>query len=191
MQTKLKQLFRDYHNQPNELLTALSAMPIGELVRRLVEMFTAGDLRLHSPKRKKAKTLCAMGYEYDLANPWVRDWFLRAAQEKREEGYTHYSIGALLEKLRHDVARGIVHVDAFRIANDLQSYYVRQVLMRDASLCSFFEVQRTSDADALVVDGRTWSDFAKEHEAELWPEQTARKKATNNGQGELSLQETA
>jgi hypothetical protein len=187
----LKQLVRRHRRQPNELLNALSAMTPGELLRGLVELLTAGELCLHSQKRRQAKDLCAKGYAYDRANPWVPDWFLGAAQEKREEGHTHYSIGALLEKIRHDVADGIVCVDGFRIANDLQSYYVRQVLMRDSSLCSFFQVKRTSDADTLVVDGRTWTDFAKEHEAELWPEQTAKKKATNDGQVELSLQETA
>ncbi len=48
--------------------------------------------------------------------------------------------------------------------------------MRDPSLCGLFDL-KASDADALVVDGRPWSEFAKEHEAELWPERTAKKKA--------------
>jgi hypothetical protein len=166
-------------------------MTPGELGRELVELLAVGELRLHSPKRRKARNLCDKGYAYDRANPWVRDWFLRAAQEKRDEGHTRYSIGNLLEKLRHDVAHGIVQVDEFRIANDLQSYYVRQVLMRDPSLCSLFEVKRTSNADTLVVDGRSWENFAKEHKGELWPERGPKKKAVNEGQTELSLPETA
>jgi len=174
--TELKQVLRKYRRQPNEMLTALSSTPQGELLSAFVDLYTAGELRLHSRKRARRKNLCAKGYAYDRANPWVKDWFLSAAREKRDEGRTHYSIGNLLEKLRHDVAHGIVRVDDFRISNDLQSYYVRQVLMRDASLCGLFDLRRTSDADALVVDGRTWTDFAKDHEAELWPERTARKK---------------
>lgn len=165
----LKQVVRKYRWQPDELMAALAALPVGELVSGIVRLIVAGELRLHPHKRRKPKNLCARGYAYDRANPWVPDWFLNAAREKRDEGRTHYSIGNLLEKLSHDVAHGVVKVDEFRISNDLQSYYVRQVLMRDPSLCSLFELKRTSDADALVVNGRTWTDFAKEHEAELWP----------------------
>jgi hypothetical protein len=186
----LKGVLRKHRRQPNELVAALSAIAPGELVRGIVALFTGGELRLHSRKRRKAKNLCARGYAYDRANPWVPDWFLNAAREKRNEGRTHYSIGNLLEKLRHDVAHGIVRVDEFRISNDLQSYYVRQVLMRDPSLCGLFELKRTSDADALIVNGRTWTDFAKELEAELWPE-TANKKAATVEQAALPLRETA
>jgi hypothetical protein len=187
----LKRVLRKHNRQPDQLLTALSAVAPGELVRGVVGLFAAGELRLHSRKRRKSKNLCGKGYAYDRANPWVQDWFLMAAREKRDDGRTHYSIGNLLEKLRHDVAHGIVKVDEFRISNDLQSYYVRQVLMRDPTLCGLFDLRRTSDADSLVVDGRIWTDFAKEHDAELWPAHTANKKAANMGQTELSLRETA
>jgi len=190
---KLKQVLRENRRQPDALLAALWAMTHGELLGGLVELFTAGELRLHPRKRKRRtpKSLCAKGYAYDRANAWVSDWFLRAAQRKRDEGRRHYSIGNLLEKLRHDVAHGVVKVDDFRISNDLQSYYVRQVLMRDPSLCGLFDLRRESNADSLVVAGRAWSDFAKEHESELWPEQAAKKNSVSVDQAVLPLRETA
>lgn len=80
-----------------------------------------------------------------------------------------YGIGALLEKIRWDAQLGIIKTDEFRISNDFQSCYVRYVLMRDPTLCGVFKLSKTSDADPLVVDGGAWTDFAKEHEAELWP----------------------
>lgn len=187
----LKQLLRRYRCQPNELLTGLSAMTPGELVRGLVELLTAGELRLHPRKRTRTRSLVQRFDRYDRANQWVGEWFLRTAQAKRDAGCTHYAIGNLLEKLRHDAARGVIKTDGFRIANEYQSCYVRQILMRDSTLCGMFELHRTSNADTLVVDGRTWTDFAREHEAELWREQTARKNPVNDGQTELSLQETA
>ena len=171
----LKKVLRDHgRNKPSELTDALSAIPTYELVGEIVELFTAGELRIHSRKRKK--NICRKGYAYDRNNPWVPDWFLKSAQEKRDQGRTHYSIGNLLEKLRHDVAHGIVKVDGFRISNELQSYYVRQILLRDPSLCGFFSLKRFSDADLLVVDGVTWREFVQKHEAELWPECTGGKK---------------
>jgi hypothetical protein len=185
----LERILRKYRRQPNELRIALLAITPGELVRGLVELVSAGELRLHA--RKKRKNLCGQYYKLDGTNSWIKFWFLEAAREKRDEGHTHYSIGNLLEKLRHDVSKGIVKVDEFRIGNDMQSVYVRVILMLDPSLCGFFELHKHTDADALVVNGRTWTDFAREHEAELWPEQTARKQVTTAGQSELPLSQTA
>jgi hypothetical protein len=191
MHVKLKSLLCKFFNEPDALLAALSALSADELVRGVVRLFTAGELCLSPRKRRQTKNLCARGEAYDRANPWVRDWFLNAAQEKRDEGRTSYSIGNLLEKVRHDVAHGVVRVDDFRISNDLQSYYVPQVLMRDPSLCGFFKLGRRSNADALVVDDRSWLDFAHEHEAELWPEPTPKKKPARVVQAEWPLTETA
>jgi hypothetical protein len=171
----LKCVVRKHRRQPNELLTALSAMTPGEVVRGLVDLFTAGELRLHSRKRKRP--LCPRFYRYDKANPRVAGLFLRAAQAlKKEQHLERYGIGALLEQIRWDVRLGIIKTDSFRISNDFQACYARLILMRDPGLCGLFELN-PSDADALVVDGRPWSDFAKEREAELWPERAAKEKS--------------
>ncbi len=185
----LKRVLRKHRRQPDELLTALSAITPGELVRRTVELFTAGELRLHSRKRKRP--LCPRFYRYDTANPRVAGWFLAAGQSlKTEQHKERYAVRVLLERIRWDVRMGIIKTDGFRISNDFQPCYARQMLMRDPSLCGLFEL-KPSNADALVVDGRTWSDFAKEHEAELWPERTVKKNAATAGQPELPLCETA
>jgi hypothetical protein len=183
MHTNFKQLLRKYRQQPDELLTALFTVTHDELVRGVVELLTTGVLRLSA--RDGRKSLCDRYYELDGANPWIKFWFLQAARKERDAGRSHYSISILLEKLRHDVSKGIVKVDAFRIGNDMQSVYVRVILMLDPNLCGFFQLRKHTDADELVVNGRTWASFAKEHKAELWPEQTA------NKQAELPLGETA
>lgn len=189
MRTKLKLVLRKYRRQPNQLLTALSALSLPELVDGLVELVSVGELHLHL--RKRRKNLCGQYYKFDDANPWIKFWFLQAAQARRDEGHTHYSIGILLEKLRHDVSKGVVKVDEFRIGNDMQSVYVRVILMLDPSLCGFFELHKHTDADTLVVNGCTWADFAKEHKAELWPEQMTKKKSAKAARVELPLKETA
>lgn len=185
----LKSVLRKQRRNPDELLTALAArVASGELVRGIVQLFTAGELRLHSRKRKRS--LCPRFYRYDKANPHVSEWFLFAAQTlKRDDRRERYGIGALLEKIRWDVRVGIIKTDSFRISNDFQACYVRQVLMRDPRLCGLFDL-KPSNADALVVDGRTWTDFAREHESELWPGRAAKKNAAA-GQSEMPLSETA
>lgn len=170
----VKKLFREHgRHRPSELAASLASLAPGELVRGVVELFVTGELRLHS--RRKKRPLCPRFYRYDKANPPVAGWFLSAAQAlKREQHRQRYGIGALLEKIRWDVSIGVIKTDGFKICNDFQACYVRQLLMRDPSLCGLFEL-KPSAADALVVDGRIWSDFAKQHEAELWPERFAKK----------------
>jgi hypothetical protein len=190
MKTKLKQIIRKYRTQPDALPSALSAITPSELMRGIVELVTARELRLHSCNRKLP--LCLRFYRYDEENSHVGEWLLSAAQKLKEEQHRErYGMGALLEKMRWDVSFGITETESRRISNDFQPCYVRQVLMRDPSLCGLFKVSRTSSADALIVDGRSWADFAKEHEAELWPEPAPKKKPAKTTQSELALGGTA
>ena len=185
---KLKSIIRKHWRDPEALMAAFTILTgRGELLHWLTELICAGELRLHPRKRQRGRSLLLRFRDYDAANKWVADWFLQAARAKRDEGRTHYSIGNLLEKLRHDVAKGIVKTDAFRISNDYQSCYVRQVLMRDPSLCGLFELQRRTNADALVVDCIRWTTFAEVHKSELWPEQETAEQKKNAGQSELPL----
>jgi hypothetical protein len=157
------------------------------LLAALAEIFAA-----EPRKRKRGRSLCARFYRCHERNPLVAEWFLSAAQSlRREQCRERYGYRALLERIRWDVRVGIIKTDIFRISNDLQACYARQILMRDPSLCGLFELRRTSNADALVVDGRAWTVFTKEHEAELWPEPTPKKKAASGEQSELALSETA
>ena len=173
----LKRLLRKHGRQrSSELATALDAIAHGDLVRVVVELFAAGELRLHSPKRKRP--LCAQFYLYDKANSPVGGWLLNKARDlKFVQHRERYGIRALLENVRWDIQLRVIKADdGFKICNDYQACYARQVMMRDPRLCGLFELN-PSAADALVVDGRSWSDFAKEHKAELWPERANKKAA--------------
>jgi hypothetical protein len=50
--------------------------------------------------------------------------------------------------------------------------------MRDPTLCGLFTIKPSDADDALIVDGRSWSEFAKEHHAELWPEKKTKSQPT-------------
>lgn len=191
MKIKLTHYVRKYRSQPGKLLTALSSLTRIELLRELVDLVSAGEIRLGGRGKDGKSSLCERFYRYHSANPDVAEWFISAAQLlRREEHLERYSIGALFEKIRWDVRIGIIKADGLRIPNDFQSCYARLVLMRDPNLCGLFELRRISNADALVVDSCRWTDFAIEHEAELWPERAPRKKPANVAQAELALRET-
>jgi hypothetical protein len=181
----LKRLLREYgRRRSSELAVALAAIPPGELSRAVAELFATGELRLYA--KKKASNICHKFHDYHKANAWVLEWFIQEARAKRDEGRTHYAIGNLLEKLRHDVAHGVVKVDEFRIANELQAPYVRAVLIRDPSLCGLFDIH-VSDADELVFEGRAWLSFAEERKADIWPDRAQKKPAGSECCSEVRL----
>jgi hypothetical protein len=186
----LKKLFRKHaRHRSFELTAALTSLAPGELVREIAELFVAGELYLRSPKKKLP--LCERFYRYDKANPLVGGLFLNAAQAlKREQHRRRYSIRALLETIRWDLSIGVVKTGRFKISNDFEPCYVRKLLMREPGLCGFFEL-KPSAADALIVDGCSWSDFAREHAAELWPGQTGKKKGAGAAPPEPPLSEDA
>jgi hypothetical protein len=168
----LKRVFREFGRQrPNELSQALLAIPLGELVRGLVHLFTAGELRFVG-RRRRARSLCPRFYEYHKANPQVAGWFLQAAQSLKDKQHRkRYGIGALTEQIRWDVKEGIIKTEGFRISNDIRACYARLILMRDPSLCGLFTIKPSVVDDTLVIDGCSWSEFASAHRGELWPEQ--------------------
>jgi hypothetical protein len=166
---RLKKLFRVFkRSQTSELGAALQALPPGELVQAVTQLSASGELRFVSKKRKSSSL--TKFYRYHKENPRVADWFLEKARElKNEEHRKRYGAHALMQKIRWDVNIGVIKTDGFKISNDFNAFYARLILMRDPSLCGLFAL-KSSAADALVVDGRTWLDFAKEHAQELWPE---------------------
>jgi hypothetical protein len=169
----LKQILKTYgRRRPDDLSSALMALPHPDLVFGIVELFSTGELRLTTKAAiRKAQKMCSKFYAYHEKNPRVATWFLQAAQALQQER-RHYAISALTERIRHDIRIGIIKTDTdgFRISNDVRACYVRLVVMRDPSLCGLFTLRPSKVDDTLVVDGRSWSEFAKAHHAQLWPD---------------------
>jgi hypothetical protein len=156
-------------HQPNELMSALLALSPSELVKGLVKLFSAGELRFRTKRRvKNGQSLCQQFYDYNDDNPQVAGWFLKAAQKERHR--SRYSIGALTEEIRYDIRMGVIKAeDSFKIPNELRALFARLVVMRDPSLCGLFKINPSVVDDLLVIDGCSWSEFARQHHAELWP----------------------
>ena len=66
----LKQMLKAYgRHRPDELATALRALPPGDLVGSVVTLYAAGELRLVTKAaRRKGQALCAKFYAYDKSN---------------------------------------------------------------------------------------------------------------------------
>ena len=186
----LKKLFKTYgRRRTDELMAALMALPIADLISGIVRLFAAGELRFATKRNiQSAQNMCADFYRYHRANEKVADWFLAAARSlQKEQHRKHYSIGALTERIRHDIRMGVIKTDGFRISNDVRACYARLVVMRDPTLCGLFTIKRSKVDAFLIIDGRSWGEFAKEHHAELWP----RPDALGRKQPETAPDETA
>jgi len=172
----LKRLFRECgRTRPSELSNALLALPAAALAGGLVALFVSGEMRFVSKKRRRLPSICNKFYRYHKENPRVAEWFLKAARSlKAEQQRSRYAIKALAERIRWNVQMGIIKTDGFRISNDVVACYGRLVLMQDPSLCGLFTL-KPSRANALVIDGQSWADFAVIHHAELWPEREVKK----------------
>jgi len=172
----LKRLFRECgRGRAVELSNALLALPAPALAGGLVALFVSGELRFFPKRRGRLPSICAKFYRYHKENPHVAEWFLKAARSlKSEQQRTRYAIKTLAERIRWDVRTGVIKTDGFRISNDIVSCYARLVLMLDSRLCGLFEL-KPSRANALVIDGQSWADFAVIHHAELWPEREVKK----------------
>lgn len=169
----LKPIFKTYgRHRPNELITALLALSPADLVGGIVKSFAAGELRFTTKRRiQTGRRLCARFNRYHKANPQVSSWFLQAARSfKNEQHQERYGVGAITERIRWHIKEGLIKTDGFRISNDIRACYARLVLMRDPTLCGLFTLKPSKADDVLIVDGHPWSEFAKEHHAELWPE---------------------
>ncbi len=114
----LKKIFKTYgRHRSGELTTALLALPPAELVTGIVQLFAAGEIRFTTKRKvQTARNLCSKFYEYHKKNPRVAEWFSNAARSlQQEQNRTHYAIGALTERIRHDIRMGVIKTDGFRI----------------------------------------------------------------------------
>jgi hypothetical protein len=100
-------------------------------------------------------------------NPQLLDELVRAALTKKSEGRKEYSVDQILGDARWgaiEIDRG---GDKVKINATWSSWYSRVVQMVEPELVGFFTV-RSSFADDLVwTDGRSWQQFALEHEEEI------------------------
>ena len=92
---------------------------------------------------------------------------IQGAMAKKKDGYTAYSIDQLVGEARWgdtEIDRGN---DRVKINGKWSAWYSRALQMAEPRLIGFFVV-RSSVADGLVwIDGRTWQQFASEHEDEI------------------------
>lgn len=90
-----------------------------------------------------------------------------AALAKKAKGRSEYSIDQLVGGARWgdtEIDRGN---DRVKINGKWSAWYSRALQMAEPRLIGFFAV-RSSVADALIwIDGRTWQQFASEHEEEI------------------------
>lgn len=108
--------------------------------------------------------------KFHKRNPSLLTKFIQAALAEQSAGRKVFSAGELIGDTRWgdtDIDRG---GDQFKINDRWVPWYSRVAQMLERRLLGFFRV-RTSMADGLVWNGRTWQQFALEHDEQIdWSE---------------------
>jgi hypothetical protein len=99
--------------------------------------------------------------------PQVLAEITKQARAEKAAGRSVYAVEAHVCNIRWRSDLNTGHADdIFKIGNERAAWYSRLIQMEFPDLIGFFRL-KTSLADGLVVDGRSWRDFAKEHMDEL------------------------
>ena len=110
---------------------------------------------------------CKAFLAFHSRNPQVVDEMITEARAEKAAGRTVYAVEAHLSSVRWNPDLETEHPDhTFKINSDWSAWYSRLIQMDCPDLIGFFRL-KTALADGLVVDGRSWRDFAKEHSDEL------------------------
>lgn len=116
--------------------------------------------------RCEAET-CKAFLAFHERNPQIFAEMIRQARAEKDAGRGVYAIEAHVSSVRWNSDLDTEHTnDAFKIGNDWAAWYSRLIQMECPDLIGFFRL-KTALADGLVVDGRSWRDFAAEHADEL------------------------
>lgn len=101
---------------------------------------------------------------FHRTNPHLLAKLIEAALEKQGEGWREYSMDQLMGEIRWsdtEIERGDERV---KLNGKWSPFYARVLQMIEPELLGFFAV-RFSIANGLTwIDGRTWQQFASEHE---------------------------
>lgn len=128
---------------------------------RLSRLVGDEDFARHSEKQN------AGFLKFHEKNPPLLSGLIDAALAKKAEGQSEYSIDQLVGEARWgdtEIDRGN---DQWKINANWSAWYSRVLQMIEPELIGFFSL-RTSVADRLVwIDGRSWEQFASEHEDEI------------------------
>jgi hypothetical protein len=111
---------------------------------------------------KKCKAFLA----FHSRNPHVLAHFITEARAEKASGRAVYAMEAHLLGVRWNSELDTEHDGTFKIDSVWAAWYSRLIQMERSDLIGFFRL-KTALADGLVVEGRSWRDFAKEHADEL------------------------
>lgn len=116
--------------------------------------------------RSEAET-CKAFVAFHARNPQVLADMIKQARAEKAAGRSVYAVDAQITNVRWSPDVDIEHADdSFKIGNDWAAWYSRLIQMECPDLIGFFRL-KTALADGLVMDGRSWRDFAKAHVDEL------------------------
>jgi hypothetical protein len=110
---------------------------------------------------------CKEFLAFHARNPHVLAEIIEQACAEKAAGRSVYAIDAHISSVRWSSDLDTEHADdSFKISDGWTAWYSRLIQMQCPDLIGFFRL-KTALADGLVIEGRSWRDFAKQHVDEL------------------------
>lgn len=110
---------------------------------------------------------CKKFLAFHSRNPHVLAEMIKQARAEKAAGRSAYAIEASVCSIRWSSDLDIEHPDdSPKMQNGWAAWYSRLIQMECSDLIGFFRLNHAL-ADGLVVHGRSWRSFAKEHADEL------------------------
>ena len=97
-------------------------------------------------------------------HPGVWDLFVRFAFEKINQGYTHYSVKAIFERIRWEIDSGGDGTTIFKLNNNYPAFYSRRFMRMYPQHEGFFRTrhQTSEDKSATQLPELTPNDYEYE-----------------------------
>lgn len=104
---------------------------------------------------------------FNARYPIVWELFVKFTFEKIDQGFKHYSVTSIMERIRWETDQAPTGDECFKINNNHRAFYARAFMARYPEHKGFFRLRRqtSKDCDAVDLPELTPKDFEDEEDS--------------------------